>query len=264
MSDEPQSKILVERDGPVAHVWFNRPDKHNAFDGETVALFQATLTELQADESARVIVLGGKGKSFSAGADLRWMASQGRSGDNASGVKLIAGLFDAINDSPKPIIARVHGNVRGGGNGIVACCDIAVGTTNATFALTEVRLGLAPAVISPYVIGRIGVPAARELFITGDVFDAERAASIGMLNRVAPDVAALDATIAAFCTSIAKGGPNAVAACKQLALNVMETAKGERLQMTADLLATLRSSPEGQEGMTAFVQRRAPSWVTTK
>ncbi len=263
MADEP--KILVERDTPghpVARVWFNRPAKRNAFDGETIEQLLGALEMLAADDTARVIVLGGKGKGFCAGADLKWMAQQGRSADNMSGTRALAGLFDAINESPKPVIGRVHGSVRGGGNGIVACCDIPVGTVNASFALTEVRLGLAPAVISPYVIARMGVPAARELFITGAVFDAQRARELSMLQRVVATDEELDATIAAIAADIIKGGPNAVATCKGLALSVMDLPKAERLAHTSGVLAGLRSSKEAQEGMMSFIQKRSPRWVT--
>jgi len=263
MTDEP--KVLVERDTPnhpIVRVWFNRPKQHNAFDGEALEQLLAAFDQIANDDTARVIVLGGKGKSFCAGADLKWMAKQGRSSDNASGTQTIGRLFDVINDSPKPVIGRVHGAVRGGGNGVVACCDIPVGTVNATFALTEVRLGLAPAVISPYVIGRMGIPAARELFLTGSKFDAHRAKDLNMLHRVCETEEELDAAIARIAGDIAKGGPNAVATCKQLALTVMDVPKAERLAHTSGILAGLRSSKEAQEGMMSFIQKRPAKWVT--
>jgi methylglutaconyl-CoA hydratase len=246
----------------VVHLYLNRPEVHNAFDGETIKQLIVAFEELAEDPAARVIVLGGRGKSFCAGADLKWMMSMAMSGAQSNGddAKVLGTLFQVINSSPKPVIARVHGAVRGGGLGIVAACDIPVATSNVTFAFTEVRLGLAPAVISPFCIARIGASAARELFLTGAKFDAHRAERLSLVHHVAEDEEALDAHIAQLTTDIIKGGPNALAACKRLAMNVSSMGDEEAFQYTSSMIAELRGGAEGKEGMSAFMQRRKPAW----
>ena len=252
--------LLVDIKGPIATLTLNRPDKHNAFDGTVVEGLLEALESCAQNDDVRVIVLAGAGKSFCAGADLRWMASLGASADNNRGARVMAGLFGKINDSPKPVIARIHGAVRGGGVGIVAACDMAVALDTVTFQFSEVRLGLAPAVISPYVIARIGTPAAREFFVTGDKFDARRAFQLCLVSRVVEDTEELDAAIVAYATSIAKGGPRAVAACKELAVKIPSLGATEAFDYTAGLIAELRASAEGQEGMRSFIERRKPNW----
>lgn len=252
-------KVLVSRRGPVVRVDLNRPDRHNALDGDLMARLIEVFGELAEDPEARVIVLGGQGKSWCAGADLKWMMSM--AADQAGAMGTLAGLFKTINDSPKPVIARVHGAVRGGGTGLLAACDIAVALERCTFAFTEVRLGLAPAVISPYVIGKIGVPAARELFLTGSRFGAARAKELQLLNRVVATEDELDTAVAGLAHSICKGGPTAVARCKWLAQNVTRLPEDEVLPTTAKLIGELRASDEGREGMAAFLQKRAPNWA---
>jgi len=256
------SLLDIRREGGVVHLYFNRPEVHNAFNGEVIEQMIAAFQELADDPDARVIVLGGHGKSFCAGADLKWMMSMAMSGAQANGedAKVLGSLFEVINSSPKPVIARVHGAVRGGGLGIVAACDIPVATENVTFAFTEVRLGLAPAVISPFCIARIGAPAARELFLTGAKFDAHRAERLSLVHHVAKDEEALDAHISELAANIVKGGPNALAACKRLAMNVGSMDGAEAFEYTSSMIAGLRGSDEGKEGMSAFMQRRKPSW----
>ena len=261
---EKTSSLELEREGGVVRVFINRPEVHNAFNGEVIEQLIAVFGELAEDPSARVIVLGGRGKSFCAGADLKWMMSMAMSGAQANGddAKVLGTLFQVINQSPKPVIARVHGAVRGGGLGIVAACDIPVATKNVTFAFTEVRLGLAPAVISPFCIARIGVPAARELFLTGAKFDAYRAERLSLVHHVADDEAALDAYIQDVADNLVKGGPHALAACKRLAMSVGSMGDDEAYAYTSRMIADLRSSDEGKEGMSAFIQRRKPSWCS--
>lgn len=258
MSDAP---VLVTQAASVATVTLNRPEVHNAFDGATIEALLSALDACAGDPAVRVVVLAGAGRSFCAGADLRWMATLGASGDNSASARTMGGLFGRIEALPKPVIARVHGAVRGGGTGLMAACDIVVATERASFQFSEVRLGLAPAVISPYLIGRIGVTAARELFVTGDRIDAARAHALGLVNHVVADEAALDAQVAALCASIKRGGPQAVGACKALALTVTTLDDEARFTYTSELIARLRASPEGQEGMKAFITKRDPAWV---
>lgn len=252
----------IRHDGGIVHVYLNRPEVHNAFDGDTIEELMDTFHTLAGDASARVIVLGGHGRSFCAGADLKWMMTMAGSGatSNNAGAKVLGGLFKVINESPKPVIARVHGAARGGGLGIVAACDIPVATARVTFAFTEVRLGLAPAVISPFCIARMGAAAARELFLTGAKFDADRAQRLSLVHHVVADDAALDALIASLCADIIKGGPKALTACKRLAMRVPAMSEAEAAEYTAAVIAELRGSDEGREGMGAYIQKRKPRW----
>ncbi len=177
-------KLEIETDGGVARVWLNRPEVRNAFDGETVTELREAFDDLGADDSVRVVVLGGRGKAFSAGADLAWMKTVAAFSpeDNLREADALAGLFFTIHTLPKPVLARVHGAALGGGSGLVAACDIAIAAEGTRFGFTEVRLGLVPSVISPYVLGRIGESAARELFLTGERFDAAKAQEIGLIR----------------------------------------------------------------------------------
>ena len=249
--------LLKSFEGGVARLTLNRPKVHNAFDGDLIAALLAALDEAAADPALRVVVLAASGRSFCAGADLRWMAQQGA---NAEGAETMARVFERLDAFPKPVIARVQGAARGGGTGLVSACDIVVATASASFQFSEVRLGLAPAVISPYVIARIGVMAAREFFVTGERFDAERALGMGMVNYVLADEAALEAKVLALCTSIRKGAPQAVIENKRLARTVMSLSPDARFEETSALIARLRAGDEGQEGMRAFISKRRPAW----
>jgi methylglutaconyl-CoA hydratase len=261
-SNEQGRCVEVERDGAVARVWLSRGDVHNAMNGQLMSELLGVLAELEVDDSARVIVLGGRGKSFCAGADLTWMRQTALAGgaENAQDARVLAGLFETIDRFPKPIVGRIHGSAIGGGTGIVACCDIPVATARARFAFSEVRLGMAPAVISPFVIARIGKSAARELFLTGERFDAARACALGLVNRVVADEEALDAEIATIVAALLQGAPKAQAACKELARTIADQPMEVARETTAALIARLRAAPEGQEGMLAFLQRRPASW----
>lgn len=247
----------VEQQGTVLRCWLNRPERHNAFDGQMLRALLALLDDAAARSDVRAIVIGGRGGSFCAGADLAWMKSAAAEGDDSD---LLSTLFERLNNCPLPIIGRIHGAVRGGGVGIVACCDIPLATAKASFALTEVRLGLAPAVISPYVVAKIGVGVARELFITGRRFEAAEAQHCGLINHLSDDEEQLDRLIATFAEQISCGGPLAVAACKQLALTVGHGEPSTHLSRTTGLIAALRVSDEGQEGMRAFLEKRKPRW----
>ena len=255
-------QLEIERDGGVARVWLNRPEVRNAFDGETATELRGLLDDLGADEAVRVVVLGGRGQAFSAGADLEWMktvAAFGRE-DNLREADGLASLFFAIHTSPKPVVARVHGAALGGGAGLVAACDIAIAAEGTRFGFTEVRLGLIPAVISPYVVGRIGESAARELFLTGERFEAARAREIGLVCAVAPE-ADLDAAVEGRVSELLQAGPRALAEAKALLHAVSGRPVADVRRDTVERIARVRSSPEGQEGLAAFLEKRKPGWV---
>ncbi|MCB9728991.1 MAG: enoyl-CoA hydratase/isomerase family protein [Deltaproteobacteria bacterium] len=254
--------IEVVREGAVARVWLSRPDVHNALNGQLMSELVGALRELAADDGARVVVLGGRGRSFCAGADLAWMRQTALSGgaNNAEDARVLASLFESIDAFPKPVVGRIHGSAMGGGAGIVACCDIPIAAARARFGFTEVRLGMAPAVISPFVVGRIGKPAARELFLTGARFDAARACALGLVNRVEPDDEALDRAVDETVAALLMGAPKAQAACKELARTITDQPIEVARETTARLIASLRAAPEGQEGMRAFLERRPPAW----
>lgn len=257
--------ILLERKGAVAVVSLNRPHVHNAFDDALIAELTAALESLATDSDVRTLVLTGAGATFSAGADLNWMRGMAQAGeaDNRDDALRLAKLLRNLQFFPKPTIARVNGSAYGGGVGLVACCDIAIGVEGAKFALSEVKLGLVPATIAPYVVQAIGPRQARRLFISAEIFDAVEAARIGLLHQcVAPDQ--LDEAVDRQLHFLAKGGPIAQHEAKQLALRTagMTPEFAERLDaVNAELIARLRVSPEGQQGLSAFLDKRAPDWV---
>jgi len=254
--------IQVEKQSGVGFIWLARPQKHNAFDGAMLEAIDATVAEWGEDPSVRVIVLGSEGPSFCAGADLGWMAAQAELGPEANreNAKKLGQVFHRLAASPKPIVARVHGAARGGGVGLVAACDIAVASDAASFALSEVRLGLIPGVISPFVVERIGPSQARALFLTGDSVNAQTALRIGLVHDVVP-ASELTNRVTAAVRSLILGGPEALAACKQLVNGVAYRHPTEVFDFTAQAIADRRASDEAAEGMMAFLQRRPPAWV---
>lgn len=239
----------------------DREQVRNAFDGELIAALIDAFTAADTDPSVRCVVLAGAGETFCAGADLAWMRAIAARGDNGEDARRLAGLFEAVEGCSKPVIGRIQGAAMGGGVGLVACCDIPVAVADTKFAFSEARLGLAPAVISPFVVRRIGAGVARELFVTAARFDARRALAIGLVNHVVDDEAALDAEVARHVRAILGCAPGAVAACKRLALTVGDLDRDTAVAETSALIAKLRAAPEGQEGMTAFLTRRPASWV---
>jgi methylglutaconyl-CoA hydratase len=254
-------RLQVEIDGPVARVWLNRPDVRNAFDGLMVTELRKTLFDFGDDDAIRVIVLGGRGLSFCAGADLQWMkalAAFGRD-ENLREAQALADLFFTVYQSPKPIVARVHGAALGGGSGLVAACDIPVAALGTQFGFTEVRLGILPAVISPYVLGKIGESAARELFLTGERFEAVRAVEIGLV-RVAVPEEDLDSAVDGRVQELLKAGPRAIAEAKALIREVAWRRVEDVQRYTVERIAEIRASAEGQEGMRAFLEKRKPGW----
>jgi methylglutaconyl-CoA hydratase len=255
--------VEITRIGPVARVAMNRPDVHNAFNERFIGELDQAFGELEADTSCRVIVLEGRGRSFCAGADLAWMRSMATytHADNVRDARELARLFGRIDACRVPVIGRIQGAAIGGGAGLVACCDIPIAAARARFGFSEVRLGMAPAVISPFVVAKIGRGNARELFVTGSRFDAHRAQQIGLINRVVEDEAALDAAVEEAVEAVLQGAPGAVTACKELARTVGQMQPKEAFESTARLIAQLRAEPEGQEGMSAFLERRRPTWA---
>jgi len=255
-------RLEVETDGRIARVWLTRPEVRNAFDGLMVTELRKVIDELGADEALRVIVLGGRGKVFSAGADLEWMKAVADFGheDNVRDARALAELFLSISRSPKPVVARVQGAALGGGAGLVAACDIAVAALGTCFGFTEVRLGLVPSVISPYGIGRIGESAARELFLTGERFDAEKALEMGLVRAAVPE-ADLDAAVDGRVGELLLAGPRAIAEAKAL-LREVSGRRAEDVQGdTVKRIASIRASEEGQEGLRAFLEKRKPRWI---
>lgn len=258
--------LLFERTGAIARLRLNRPDVHNAFDAELIAALTERLSALGGDDTVRTVVLEAAGDSFSAGADLNWMRAMAAAdaAKNREDALALARLMRTLDELPKPTIARVHGAAFGGGVGLVACCDIAIGVPEAKFGLTESRLGLLPAVISPYVIAAIGGRQARRYFASAEVFDAHQAQRIGLLHEVvAAD--ALDGAIERQTALLLRAGPVASAQAKALVRAVVPQGNRDALDgATADLIAALRVSPEGQEGLSAFLDKRAPAWAAKK
>ncbi|HEX7045123.1 MAG TPA: enoyl-CoA hydratase/isomerase family protein [Burkholderiales bacterium] len=246
----------------VATVWMNRPDTHNAFDETLIRELTAAFEGIAKDPAVRVVVLAGRGKSFSAGADLNWMkrAAQASAEDNRREARALSKMFDTLHRLPKPTIARVHGAALGGGVGLTAACDIAVASTRASFATTEVRLGIIPAVISPYVVAAIGRRAAQRYFLTAERFDAVEAHRLGLVHLVCEE-AALDATIAGLVDALLAGGPHAQAAAKELLDHVAARPIDEAVREdTAQRIAVVRATAEAKEGIGAFLEKRKPRW----
>ncbi len=247
----------------IAVVTLNRPDVHNAFNETLIAELNAALRMLGADPAVRAVVLIGAGPSFCAGADLNWMkkmAGYSRA-QNLADAKAMADMLSTLNQLPKPTIARVHGAAFGGGVGLIACCDIAIGTPDAVFALSEARLGLIPATISPYVVEAIGARAARRLFLTAERFTAAEAFRIGLLHDLAVP-AELDERINDVVGLLLKAGPRAQAESKSLLRAVANRPIDAALIAdTAGRIATVRASAEGKEGVAAFLAKRSPAWV---
>jgi methylglutaconyl-CoA hydratase len=255
------SLVRIERDGTRARVTMNRPDVRNAFNAELIGALRAAFAALSTDEAVRSIVLAGEGKTFSGGADIAWMraALDLTEAENIRDAEAMAAMLVAIDRCPKPVIARVHGAALGGGCGLAAVADIVVAADDAVFGFTEVKLGIIPAVISPFVLPKIGASNARALFVTGERFDAAHAQRIGLVHRVVP-AADLDTTIAGILEEFRTASPSAIAAAKALVRDVPAAAPGEATALTARAIAKQRTSSEGQEGLRAFLERRPAGW----
>jgi methylglutaconyl-CoA hydratase len=247
----------------VATLTLNRPDRHNAFDDALIAALTQSLTDLGTRTDVRAVILASTGRSFSAGADLAWMQRMAgySEAENRKDAAALAHLLFTLDRLPKPTLAVVQGNAFGGGVGLVACCDIAIAAETANFALTEVRLGLTPATISPYVVRAIGPRHARRLFLTAERITAAAAAAIGLVHEVVPP-AELEAARDRLIATLLLGAPQAQAEAKSL-VALAETPIDETLiQETSHRIASRRASPEGREGLAAFLQKRAPDWQT--
>jgi methylglutaconyl-CoA hydratase len=262
--------LRITRDGSSATVTMARPEVHNAFNETLIAELHAAFTELAADASVRVVILAGEGKSFSAGADLDWMRrmSQASEADNRADAERLAAMLRAVAACPKPVVARVQGAAIGGGAGLVAAADIAIAAESAHIGFAEVRLGLAPATIAPHVIARIGTGAALPLFLTGERFDGVYAARIGLVHRAVPETE-LDDLVRQTVEALLAGSPAAQAAIKRMVPRVEALLAApvpgigtisEVDAYTSELIASLRASPEGREGIAAFLEKRKPEW----
>lgn len=254
--------LAVRRDGPVQYLTLNRPDVRNAFNDEVVAELRHWADAILSAPGVRVVVLDGAGKVFSAGADAGWMARMAAASqdDNERDAAATTAMLRAINALPMAVIGKIHGAALGGGVGLAAVCDIVVADARTVFGFTETKLGILPAMISPFVLPKIGVSAARELFLTGMRFDAARAQAIGLVHAVVP-TADLDAAVQRYVTEILSAAPSAVAAAKAIIPAVAGRTPEDVASLTARAIAAQRGSPEGQEGLRAFLDKRDPTWL---
>ncbi|HEY0873436.1 MAG TPA: enoyl-CoA hydratase-related protein [Vicinamibacterales bacterium] len=257
--------ILIEQTGPVVRVTLNRPDVRNAFNEHMVAELTGwaeNITQGAPGQRPRVAVIAGAGKTFCAGADLGWMSKMidYSFDENMRDAAAMAEMFDALDSLPIPLIGRVHGAALGGGSGLAAVCDIVVASESATFGFTEAKLGILPAVISPYVVQKIGVSAARELFLTAARFPAARARDIGLVHAVVPE-AELDERIDAYISELLTSAPGAITGAKHLIAAVAHGIPADLIDVTSETIARHRVAHEGQEGMRAFLEKRKPGWI---
>ena len=252
--------VETSRRGAVAHVTIRRPEVHNAFNEHVIAQLKEAFDRLREDSSIRVVVLAGEGRSFSAGADLEWMrrAADLSEEENRRDAEALAAMLRTVAEHPCPVVAKVHGGAFGGGAGLVAVADVAVAGESARFGFTEVRLGLIPATIAPHVIAKIGQGWALRLFLTGERFDAALALAIGLVYRVVPDDE-LDAAVEDAVATLLAGGPEAQRACKEMVRKVAAARAGVD-EYTAGLIARVRATDEGREGVRAFLEKRKPGW----
>ncbi len=260
-----QSSFAVSESDGVFTVTFDRPDLHNAFDDAFIAELTAQFESLASREDIVAVVIAANGKSFSAGADLNWMRRMAgyEHHENLADALALGRMLEALNYLPKPVIARVQGAAFGGGVGLVACCDIAVASETASFCLSEVRLGLVPAMISPYVVDAIGERQARRYFVTAEPFSAARARDMGLVHEVvATDD--LDRQVESVLQRIKANGPTAMGVAKRLATGTVGKSQAEALMKhNAHCIADQRASQEGREGIGAFLEKRKPAWTTS-
>jgi methylglutaconyl-CoA hydratase len=262
--------LIIDHAGPIVRVTLNRPDVRNAFNELVIAEiteWAASVTQQHgltagSGQGARVAVLSGAGKTFCAGADLTWMSRMlsYTFDENVNDALAMAAMFNALDNLPIPLIGRVHGAALGGGAGLAAVCDIVVAAENAMFGFTEAKLGILPAVISPFVVQKIGVSAARELFLTAARFPAARAKAIGLVHAVVPEPE-LDAAIDGYVGELLSSAPGAIAGAKQLIAGVANQPGASVSDITAEAIARHRVSAEGQDGMRAFLEKRKPAWT---
>lgn len=255
--------LEIAMDGPVRHVRLNRPDVRNAFNGAVVDELTEAFQGADSDAATRVVILSGNGKSFSAGADLAWMKEQANlpHAENAAGADRMARMFLAIARCRKPVVGRIHGHALGGGSGLTAAVDVAVCTEGCLFGLTEVKLGIVPAVISPFVLQKIGAGRARTLFLTGERFDGLEAQRIGLVHQAVAE-GELDVAVRSCVDELLSAGPAAVASAKELIRNVAHLSLEDAVPVTSKWIADLRATDEAKEGFTAFLDKRKPGWMS--
>ena len=258
------NRVITEIDDRgVAWVTINNADKHNAFDDAIIAQLTAAFSGIASNPNVRAMVLGSKGESFSAGADLGWMKRMASYSydENLQDAQALALMLKTLSDIPQPTIARIQGATFGGAVGLVSCCDIAVAASAATFCLSEVKIGLVPATISPYVIAAIGERAARRYFMTAEPFNAQSAKSVGLVNEVI-DAEHLDNQVNLFIETLLANSPEAVKAAKQLVFDIGTQCIDQNLiDHTCKVIAGIRVSEQGQEGLKAFLEKRKPKWL---
>jgi methylglutaconyl-CoA hydratase len=254
--------VRLEVSGRVARVTLARPDIRNAFNEVMIRELRQVFGQLRGEAGVRAVVLSGEGSAFCAGADLHWMRRvlEYSYEENLKDSLELAHLMREIYELPRPVVGRINGPAIGGGTGLVAVCDIAVASDQAVFSFSEVKIGLVPACISPYVLKRVGERFAREYFMTGERLTARKALECGLVNRVVP-AAELDRTVEELLEKLCSSGPQALATCKRMVREVAEMDLDRAGPATAEMIAKLRMSDEGQEGMSAFLERRKPRWV---
>ncbi|MFB0565467.1 MAG: enoyl-CoA hydratase/isomerase family protein [Candidatus Aminicenantaceae bacterium] len=265
MEEKSYTTIIFNKKDRVARICLNRPEVHNAFNAVMISELDDLFENVRSDESIRIVILEGKGKSFCAGADINWMREiihYSYEQNLEESLKLAEVLYK-IYILPKPTVAMVNGTAIGGGNGFLSACDIAVASEEAKFGLSEVKIGLVPAAISPYVIRRIGESKAREYFLTGKRISAQKALEIGLINEVVP-CDKLNDKVEEIVNLLLSSGPGAIASCKELINTVPFMSFEEVKTYTARMIANLRISEEGQEGMTAFLEKRKPKWTNKR
>lgn len=257
---------LHRDDRNVLKVSLNRPQVRNAFNEELIRELTQVFTDHAKDPKTRIVVFSGQGPAFSAGGDLNWMKKSIELSyeDNLKDTRNLTALFQLMNEFPKPIVGRIHSAAIGGGVGLTSVCDYAIATANTVFSLSEVKLGIIPACIGPFVVGKIGPSHARALFMSAERFSAQKAYEVGLIHEIAADEAALDQAVERIVSQMLECGPNALAAAKRLILDLTgfhkPVEKSQVLDHVAKMLAELRVSPEGQEGLKAFLEKRNPSW----
>ena len=259
----PFQALQIELTGPVATLWMNRPDLHNAFDEILIAELTAACIALDEDQDVRVVILTGRGKSFSAGADLNWMKRAANNGidDNLNDARALANMLRTLAEMKKPTIARIQGAALGGGMGLAAACDIAIASTKAVFATSEVKFGIIPSAISPYVLRAIGPRQASRYFQSAERIDATRAREIGLVHETV-EAEALDTKVQEIVSALLQGGPLAQTAAKELIRAVDGQMINQTLvEDTAHRIAHLRTTPEAREGIAAFLDKRQPNWI---
>jgi len=253
--------IKVDQAGSVQVIWLNRPEVRNAFNPILIAELKHAFDEIKEDTTIRAIVLAGVGKAFCAGADLNWMREMANytHGENFADARDLAGMLSAIDTCPVPVVARVQRAAFGGALGLIACCDSVVASDDCVFAFSEVRLGISPATIAPFVIAKVGASNARDLFLSGERFNVQRALRMGLVHTVV-STDELDHAVQSKLDELLMAAPEATIRTKRLVLHLSSLSNIDTTRITAELIARLRAAPEGQEGLSAFLEKRKPYW----